>query len=1197
MLRFVTDIAARLSGALRDRYSVERQIGEGAMGAVFLATDLRHNRPVAIKVLQPAVAALIGAARFLQEIRIVARLEHPHILPLFDSGELDGLLYFVMPFVEGESLRDRLRREPQLPLGDALRIGAEVADALDYAHKRGIVHRDIKPDNIMLADGHAKVADFGIARSMSSSDTHLTQTGLALGTPAYMSPEQFLGDVELDGRSDQYSLGCVLFEMLTGTPPALGPSVQAIIAKRITQDAERVSTVRANVPPAVDLAVVRALARDPADRHATAGDLSVVLFGAISGATPVALADSSVTTQAVRRSALVGRTRDLDGAREMLAGLRDGRGGVLLIGGEPGIGKTRLSQTILDEARQRGALCLVGRCYDMEGMQAYTPFAEVLDGAARVLSPPVFREVIGDAAPEIARLQPALRAMYGDIASPLELPPDRQRAHLHATFREFLTRATRVAPMAVLLDDLHWADDASLALLQHTATYIDTIPLVVLGTFRDAELDANRPFARAVEALVSQRLARRILLKRLATEDVAELLAALGGGAPPSGLVRAIYAETEGNPFFVEEVFAHLEEEGRLFDANGAWRTDLRIEDLDVPESVRLVIGRRLERLPDIAVTTLRSAAVIGSRFALSTLKQMAELSEDALLDALDAAAQAHLIVEQRAEREVTYAFSHELIRQTLLSALSAPRRQRRHLAAANAIERALGQRAATRAVDIAYHLYQAGPGADPDRTIHFLALAAEQACSSTAFAEALAHVDRASTLDGATDTGALARCECARSNALEGLGRWPESVVAFQKTLELAIAAGDTNLITSSAVEIAFITSWSGDFAPGLAVCERAYDSLPPTAVCERSLVMARLATQWSMVNFDYAGGKRRFVEAMAIAATVREPWVIGMIRSSFMLVPYNFARFDEAAATATLAIEALADARHRQANIDTRGLRHTSYYYTAQWAALRDESEELGRMADECGSLGARFMTDVHRVWMSADDWIMTERLTRDSLTRWVAAGPWAYLCQTPAAIAQLVRGDVTGALSTCEEFRAQFKPFNPWTGFIEMGEIVCAAHHSEEAVLRRMREFAPLTPAVDPIPTMGSASYGLGLAVAHHVRGDRQALAALRPALQAILDAGYRVNFWWIVESVVGLASTAVGEYDVAERQFESAIALGKQIGHRLALPYALDWYAFMLSQRGEVGDQERSYTLLAQAQEAYTAVGMSAPSRRG
>src|SRR5665213_3054828 len=225
----------RLTRALADRYAIERELGQGGMATVYLARDLKHDRHVAVKVLHPDLAAVVGAARFLAEIRTTANLQHPHILPLHDSGDADGYLFYVMPYVEGETLRTRLTRERQLPITDAVRIAREVASALDYAHRHNVVHRDIKPENILLHDGSALVADFGIALAISNAGgTRLTQTGLSLGTPQYMSPEQATGDKIIDGRTDVYSLGAVLYEMLAGEPPFTGPSSQAIVSRVLT---------------------------------------------------------------------------------------------------------------------------------------------------------------------------------------------------------------------------------------------------------------------------------------------------------------------------------------------------------------------------------------------------------------------------------------------------------------------------------------------------------------------------------------------------------------------------------------------------------------------------------------------------------------------------------------------------------------------------------------------------------------------------------------------------------------------------------------------------------------------------------------------------------------------------------------------------------------------------------------------------
>ena len=281
------DLLERLQAALSDRYVIESEIGRGGMATVYLAEDLKHHRKVAIKVLHPELTASLGAERFLQEIEIVAGLQHPHILPLYDSGEADGLLYYVMPFATGESLRQRLDREGQLAVDEAVRIAVEVADGLDYAHRQGVVHRDIKPGNILLSDHHAVIADFGIARAVQVAQAgRLTSTGLGVGTPLYTSPEQATAEETLDGRTDIYSLGCVLYEMLAGEPPLTGATPQIIQARRLSETPSPLHGLRETVPPALDRVIGRALAKVPADRFATAAQFGQALQAALVATTP-----------------------------------------------------------------------------------------------------------------------------------------------------------------------------------------------------------------------------------------------------------------------------------------------------------------------------------------------------------------------------------------------------------------------------------------------------------------------------------------------------------------------------------------------------------------------------------------------------------------------------------------------------------------------------------------------------------------------------------------------------------------------------------------------------------------------------------------------------------------------------------------------------------------------------------------------
>ena len=325
----MTDAVQRLSSSLADRYRIERELGQGGMATVYLAHDLRHDRSVAIKVLRAEVAHTMGAERFLREIRLAARLNHPSILALFDSGDAGGALFYVMPAVEGESLRDRLDRDRRLPVEEAVRIATAVGSALDYAHRHGIVHRDIKPENILLQDGHALVADFGIGKATSGPGERFTQTGTSVGTPAYMSPEQASGE-SVDGRTDIYSLGCVLYEMLVGEPPFTGISAQAVIAKRFVQTPAEVSALRESVPASVSRTVRRALARAPDDRFDTGAAFVASLGEADTGPVrPSAPEKSLAVLPFVNMSAdpeneffADGITEEIINALSQIAGLR-----------------------------------------------------------------------------------------------------------------------------------------------------------------------------------------------------------------------------------------------------------------------------------------------------------------------------------------------------------------------------------------------------------------------------------------------------------------------------------------------------------------------------------------------------------------------------------------------------------------------------------------------------------------------------------------------------------------------------------------------------------------------------------------------------------------------------------------------------------------------------------------------------------
>ncbi len=478
----------------------------------------------------------------------------------------------------------------------------------------------------------------------------------------------------------------------------------------------------------------------------------------------------------------VGRAAERQRLKSMLEAAADGHGGMALIGGPAGLGKSRLARETAALAQQLGMAVYTGNCLDMESPPPYQPAIDHLEQAARAASSAGFRAALGVNAPEVAKLVPSLRQRYDDIPPSPDLTPEQERRYMMHGVGEFIERAARNQPMVLIYEDLHWADESTLLLIRHLGGRMSTVPLLVIGTYRDDELETSRPLTTAIGPLLRDVGATDLRPRLLSIDEVSEVLTARAGHDAPRELTNLVFAETQGNPFFVEELFRHLRDSGRLFDDTGQWRSGFEIGETEVPHGVRLVIGRRLDQLDADHRKALASAAVIGRTFSFRHLSAVSGADEDDLFDALEAAERAHLIEELPANHPADYLFVQEQIRQTLVGELSLSRRQRIHVRIADAME-SFGEHSP---VELAHHLQSAGSAAPADRTVAALISAANANMAALAFADALRHIDNAATRVDDDGRFELSRLQ---ARALRGAGRMDEALAILDQELRRTTA------------------------------------------------------------------------------------------------------------------------------------------------------------------------------------------------------------------------------------------------------------------------------------------------------------------------------------------------------------------------------------------------------------------------
>lgn len=577
----------------------------------------------------------------------------------------------------------------------------------------------------------------------------------------------------------------------------------------------------------------------------------------------------------------MGRIEEFRRLKELAEFAKEASGSLVLIAGEAGIGKTRLAEEIAKEAKRLGLLVLVGHCLEMEGAPPFLPIIEAIEHAARIVGPEALREALGDNAPEVAKLLPDLRQRFPDIPDPVTLPPEQERRYLQHGVCELIERAAKVQPMLLIFENLHWADESSLLLLHHLAQRLHETAVLAVGTYRHTEVKPRSPFAAALPNLLRQRLAGEFVLTRFTEEGVAGLLEGRAGKQPPPKLVSLIYSETEGNPFFVESLFHHLHETGKLLDNDGRFKSDIHISDTEVPRGVRLLISQRIQNVSEACHRVLTCAAALGNNFDFHLVSALADLDEDILLDALDEAADENIIRDVSSDRDVRFIFIHEQIRQTLLSEISTPRRQRLHHRIAKTMEQIYGEYVENYCSEIAHHLYEAGAMADGARTGRYLLLAGERARAASAFDEAIQMFEAAETVLPSGDSTTLASIYYSQGMALRGLGQMEKALTAFQDSIDL-LPPGNVQDRSIHARAHLLLGLYRGHEA--VYDLERLLSRSQETGNREQELEsLLDLGRAYYIISLNESGGGKRaldcYEQAYKIAKDIRDK--TGMVRS----------------------------------------------------------------------------------------------------------------------------------------------------------------------------------------------------------------------------------------------------------------------------------------------------------------------------
>jgi tetratricopeptide (TPR) repeat protein len=893
------------------------------------------------------------------------------------------------------------------------------------------------------------------------------------------------------------------------------------------------------------------------------------------------------------RTAFEGRETERGAIRAVIDRALSNRGSVIMLGGGPGVGKTRLAMEMAEYASRVGFRSVVGHCYERDEPYPFLPWVEILEsGLAQAASLDDYRRRMGDNAAELAQIAPSLRRVFPDMPQPLDLPPAQKRRHLFQALSEALAYASQTRSYFFVLEDLHWADESTLALLNHLANRVAQLPVVIVGTYRDLDSENDPALTRTLEELIRQGI-RPLKLAGLSRDAVVRMLHGLSKREVPESLVSFVFDQTQGNPFFVEEVYRHLIEEGKVFDAAGQFRTDITIDEIDVPENVRLIIGRRLERLDENEKRMLEAAAVIGRSFSFQLLTGISQIDVDELFTVIEKAQQMGIVVPSAEGPERPFTFGHELVRQTLLGGISAPRQQRLHASVAEAIERLYPGAINERAGEIAHHLLKAGSFADNRRLVRYLTLAGKSALEAAAFDEARSSFQ--SALSHLTDVDVRERADLLASiaTAERGLERWEVAFANLGDALEIYIALGDREMIARSCSELAVIFIWAGRLHEAAETARRGLRYLEADVSAGRARLLAILGETHASAGI-YEPAHAAVEEGLNIASQLSDPNLMGALLAARSVVNYFFLRLREAAADGEKARGSEAPPWDGAVHLQVLCQTFLMLGRMEEGVRLIDELEPLAAKIGQSYSIARCLIT---RAWvefgqapdLSKLEAVLQQLLKSDPKVSFVF---WDVFSRMQLSLVDFFQGNWDSALFHAQEsFRLEVQSsiLGSGVGTLFRQMAYAGDRAGALAILDEKREWMPRSGQAN---TSGSWSMLALVIEGLAVLGEHCQAGQLYPLARELVDTG-AVVLWPVfrfTHTIAGIAAASARQWKAAEDHFQTALEQAESIPHRLEQAEIRRFHAMMLLDRAAPGDREKARELLGEARETYTSIGM-------